>query len=82
MALALSLNEIAAAEAAIKDMLAMLDAKIAARRGLSFLADTFGRDADMAAFVQRLSGYSASGDIRYQILPGKLVKIERGENAG
>lgn len=35
----------------------------------AFLEDTFGGDAEMAAFVQRLSGYSASGDIRYQILP-------------
>lgn len=35
----------------------------------AFLADTFGGDAEMAAFVQRLAGYSVSGDIRYQILP-------------
>lgn len=35
----------------------------------AFLEDTFGGDAEMAAFVQRLAGYSASGDVRHQILP-------------
>lgn len=43
--------------------------KMATPRWDAFLADTFGGDTEMAAFVQRLAGYSASGDIRYQILP-------------
>lgn len=43
--------------------------KMATPRWEAFLEDTFGGDAEMAAFVQRLAGYSASGDIRYQILP-------------
>ncbi len=34
-----------------------------------FLQDTFGDDTDVAAFVQRLAGYSASGDTRFHILP-------------
>ncbi|MFD9368808.1 phage/plasmid primase, P4 family, partial [Streptomyces sp. NPDC060020] len=38
-------------------------------RFLQFLADTFGEDSDIAAFVQRLAGYSASGDTRFHILP-------------
>ncbi|WP_030670551.1 phage/plasmid primase, P4 family [Streptomyces rimosus] len=43
--------------------------KMATPRWDAFLEDTFGGDAEMAAFVQRLAGYSASGDVRYQILP-------------
>ncbi|MGW5852131.1 phage/plasmid primase, P4 family [Streptomyces sp. NPDC055254] len=38
-------------------------------RFLQFLADTFGEHSDIAAFVQRLAGYSASGDTRFHILP-------------
>ncbi|MBZ6250524.1 bifunctional DNA primase/polymerase [Streptomyces olivaceus] len=34
-----------------------------------FLIDTFGEDSDIATFVQRLAGYSASGDTRFHILP-------------
>ncbi|MEU6647710.1 phage/plasmid primase, P4 family, partial [Saccharomonospora sp. NPDC046836] len=34
-----------------------------------FLADTFGGDADMVAFVQRLSGYSASADTGTHVFP-------------
>lgn len=34
-----------------------------------FLADTFGGDTEMIAFVQRLAGYSASADVRHHILP-------------
>lgn len=43
--------------------------KMATPRWDTFLEDTFGGDSEMAAFVQRLAGYSASGDVRYQILP-------------
>lgn len=43
--------------------------KTATPRWDTFLEDTFGGDTEMAAFVQRLAGYSASGDVRYQILP-------------
>ncbi|MFV8127494.1 phage/plasmid primase, P4 family [Streptomyces syringium] len=43
--------------------------EMATPRWDAFIEDTFGGDAEMAAFVQRLAGYSASGDIRYQILP-------------
>jgi P4 family phage/plasmid primase-like protien len=43
--------------------------KMATPRWDSFIEDTFGGDMEMAAFVQRLAGYSASGDVRYQILP-------------
>ncbi|MFJ8995559.1 phage/plasmid primase, P4 family [Streptomyces sp. NPDC102279] len=38
-------------------------------RWAQFIADTFGEDSDVAAFVQRLAGYSASGDTRFHILP-------------
>lgn len=34
-----------------------------------FLADTFGGDADMIGFVQRLAGYSASADTGIHVLP-------------
>lgn len=34
-----------------------------------FIADTFGEHSDIAAFVQRLAGYSTSGDTRFHILP-------------
>lgn len=34
-----------------------------------FLTDTFGPASDVASFVQRLAGYSASGDTRFHILP-------------
>ncbi|KAB2347318.1 phage/plasmid primase, P4 family [Actinomadura rudentiformis] len=34
-----------------------------------FLADTFGGDTEMIAFVQRLAGYSASADVRHHLLP-------------
>lgn len=35
----------------------------------AFLADTFGGDADMIGFVQRLAGYSASADTGIHVLP-------------
>jgi len=38
-------------------------------RFLQFITDTFGEHSDIAAFVQRLAGYSASGDTRFHILP-------------
>ncbi|MCU1613734.1 MAG: hypothetical protein JWO98_1274 [Frankiales bacterium] len=38
-------------------------------RWRQFLADTFGEQSDIAAFVQRLAGYSASGDTRFHVLP-------------
>jgi putative DNA primase/helicase len=40
-----------------------------APRWRTFLADTFGEDTELAAFVQRLAGYSASGDTRFHVLP-------------
>jgi putative DNA primase/helicase len=40
-----------------------------APRWQTFLADTFGEDTELAAFVQRLAGYSASGDTRFHVLP-------------
>lgn len=45
------------------------DATLPIPRFLAFLADTFGGDADMTAFVQRLAGYSASADTGIHILP-------------
>lgn len=41
----------------------------AAPRWRQFLADTFGSNADMIGFVQRLAGYSASGDTGIHVLP-------------
>ncbi|WP_237773038.1 DNA primase family protein, partial [Streptomyces luteocolor] len=38
-------------------------------RWKQFLADTFGGDTDMTAFVQRLAGYSASADTGIHVLP-------------
>lgn len=38
-------------------------------RFIQFLTDTFGEDSDIASFVQRLAGYSTSGDTRFHILP-------------
>ncbi|WP_394425506.1 phage/plasmid primase, P4 family [Streptomyces sp. SGAir0957] len=38
-------------------------------RWTQFLTDTFGEDSDIAVFVQRLAGYSASGDTRFHVLP-------------
>jgi putative DNA primase/helicase len=35
----------------------------------AFLADTFGSDADMISFVQRLAGYSASADTGTHVFP-------------
>ncbi|MFF4746828.1 phage/plasmid primase, P4 family [Streptomyces sp. NPDC001268] len=40
-----------------------------APRWRTFLADTFGEDTELASFVQRLAGYSASGDTRFHVLP-------------
>lgn len=45
------------------------DPSAATPRWARFLADTFGEASDIAAFVQRLAGYSASGDTRYHVLP-------------
>ncbi|WP_020116771.1 phage/plasmid primase, P4 family [Streptomyces canus] len=45
------------------------DATLPTPRFAQFLADTFGEHSDIAAFVQRLAGYSASGDTRFHILP-------------
>lgn len=50
----------------------------------AFMEDTFSGDPDMIAYVRRLSGYSASGDVRHHILPflygggqnGKSVLLE------
>lgn len=38
-------------------------------RFLAFLDDTFGGNADMIGFVQRLAGYSASADTGIHVLP-------------
>ena len=38
-------------------------------RWTQFLTDTFGGDADMTGFVQRLAGYSASADTGIHVLP-------------
>lgn len=40
-----------------------------APRWQQFLADTFGEDDQMAAFVQRLAGYSALGLVTHHVLP-------------
>lgn len=45
------------------------DFDMATPRWDRFLDDTFGGDAQMIAFVQRLAGYSASADVRHHILP-------------
>lgn len=45
------------------------DAEMPTPRWAQFLIDTFGEGSDIAAFVQRLAGYSASGDTRFHILP-------------
>ncbi|MFE4679212.1 phage/plasmid primase, P4 family, partial [Streptomyces sp. NPDC056723] len=45
------------------------DATLPTPRWTQFLADTFGEQSDIATFVQRLAGYSASGDTRFHILP-------------
>ncbi|MFJ2399808.1 phage/plasmid primase, P4 family [Streptomyces xanthochromogenes] len=45
------------------------DAAMPAPRWEAFLADTFGNDADMIGFVQRLAGYSASADTGIHVLP-------------
>lgn len=45
------------------------DATAATPRWKQFLADTFGESTEIADFVQRLAGYSASGDTRFHILP-------------
>jgi P4 family phage/plasmid primase-like protien len=38
-------------------------------RWVKFLDDTFGGDAEMIGYVQRLAGYSATGDVSAHILP-------------
>jgi P4 family phage/plasmid primase-like protien len=38
-------------------------------RWRAFLAETFGGDEQMIAFVRRLAGYSASADVRHHVLP-------------
>jgi putative DNA primase/helicase len=43
-----------------------------------FLADTFGNDAELIGYVQRLAGYSATGDVGAHILPF-LYGPERAE---
>ncbi|MFB7440205.1 phage/plasmid primase, P4 family [Streptomyces mirabilis] len=45
------------------------DSEMPTPRWAQFLADTFGEASDITAFVQRLAGYSASGDTRFHILP-------------
>ncbi|WP_344326877.1 DNA primase family protein [Streptomyces macrosporus] len=45
------------------------DPQMPTPRWQRFLNDTFGEATDVAAFVQRLAGYSASGDTRFHILP-------------
>lgn len=35
----------------------------------SFLEQTFGNDRDLQAYVQRVAGYSASGSVKWHILP-------------
>lgn len=40
-----------------------------ADRWLAFLADTFGADEDMIAYVQRLAGYCTLGNFRHHVLP-------------
>lgn len=50
----------------------------------AFLAETFCGDRELVGYVQRVSGYSASGDVRFHILPflygsgqnGKSVLLE------
>lgn len=38
-------------------------------RWAGFLADTFGNDHDLIAYLQRLVGYSATGDVGAHVLP-------------
>jgi len=45
------------------------DPELPIPRWTQFLTDTFGEASDIATFVQRLAGYSASGDTRFHILP-------------
>lgn len=45
------------------------DADSPTPRWTTFLSDTFGGDADMIGFVQRLAGYSASADTGIHVLP-------------
>jgi P4 family phage/plasmid primase-like protien len=44
-------------------------AAMATPRWDAFLADTYGGDAELIGYVQRLAGYSASGDVSAHILP-------------
>jgi len=61
-----------------------VDDNLLTPRWLEFLADTFGGDADLIEFVQRLAGYSASGTVTHHVLPflhgagrnGKTVFLE------
>jgi P4 family phage/plasmid primase-like protien len=45
------------------------DASHPTPRWQRFLVDTFGQETEVATFIQRLAGYSASGDTRFHILP-------------
>lgn len=45
------------------------DPELPAPRWQAFLADTFGGDPTMAAFVQRLAGYSTWGRVTHHVLP-------------
>ena len=45
------------------------DPELSTPRWTTFLNDTFGGDAEMMGFVQRLAGYSASADTGIHVLP-------------
>jgi P4 family phage/plasmid primase-like protien len=45
------------------------DPKVPTPRWLGFLEDTFAGTPELAAFVQRLAGYSATGAVTHHVLP-------------
>lgn len=56
------------------------DEDMATPRFKAFLADTFGGNAEMIRFVQRIAGYSASGDVRYHVLPFLYGEGQNGKS--
>ncbi|MEV7364296.1 phage/plasmid primase, P4 family [Streptomyces sp. NPDC091299] len=68
----LNTGEIAASDPAAlhtRSTLVAPDASLPTPRWTTFLNDTFGGDAGMIGFVQRLAGYSASADTGIHVLP-------------
>lgn len=45
------------------------DASVPTPKWTRFLAQTFGDDEELKGYVQRMAGYSASGSVRWHILP-------------